>query len=217
MNVQLKKSRRMPKIGMRPIRCKQIRQAALKAAAESGIDRVTIRDVADAAGVSTGTVLYYFSDKSGLLIDTLLHVSERIHARGSNGASRGNTPRDALIAWVNALLPIDEELRRDWQVWLSAWNEAVRAEPLRRFIDARIEIWNESISAIARQWNPSLSGREISRFMRDFNAFLNGLCIHLLMLPAPASQSNDIRAALLEFAEMRLGPYGAAERSDDKE
>ncbi len=51
--------------------------ATLLAIRDRGMDGLRIRDVADIAGVSTGTVHYYFTDFTGLLTEVYQRASER--------------------------------------------------------------------------------------------------------------------------------------------
>lgn len=51
--------------------------AALLAIRDRGMDGLRIRDVADVAGVSPGTVHYYFTDFAGLLTEVYQRASER--------------------------------------------------------------------------------------------------------------------------------------------
>jgi AcrR family transcriptional regulator len=51
--------------------------ATLLAIRDRGMDGLRIRDVADIAGVSTGTVHYYFTDFAGLITEVYQRASER--------------------------------------------------------------------------------------------------------------------------------------------
>jgi AcrR family transcriptional regulator len=51
--------------------------ATLVAIRDRGMDGIRIRDVADIAGVSSGTVHYYFTDFTGLLTEVYERASER--------------------------------------------------------------------------------------------------------------------------------------------
>src|SRR2546430_8333147 len=50
----------------------QILRAARTCIVELGYERVTVRDVAETAGVSTGTIVHYFGDKDTVLEAALL-------------------------------------------------------------------------------------------------------------------------------------------------
>jgi AcrR family transcriptional regulator len=86
----------------------QLMAGAFDAIAERGVSALRIRDVAEAAGVSTGTVHYYFDD-----IDRLLHVvhteaCERFFSARIAAISEIDDARAKLSAMVAAGLPESE-------------------------------------------------------------------------------------------------------------
>ena len=63
----------MPKVGMQPIRRRQLINATLEAINEVGMHDATIAQIARRAGVSTGIISHYFKFKSPhLFIDNQL-------------------------------------------------------------------------------------------------------------------------------------------------
>ena len=61
----------MPKLGMAPIRRKQLVAAAIAVIHEDGFARATVARIARRAGVSSGIVHHYFADKDDLLLSTM--------------------------------------------------------------------------------------------------------------------------------------------------
>src|SRR5258706_8122780 len=62
-----------PRVGIREAaRRAQVLQAARACIVALGYERVTMRDIAETAGVSTGTVVHYFRDKESVLEAALL-------------------------------------------------------------------------------------------------------------------------------------------------
>ena len=58
-----------PRVGIHEAaRRAQILRAARTCIVALGYERVTVRDVAKTAGVSTGTIVHYFGDKDTLLV-----------------------------------------------------------------------------------------------------------------------------------------------------
>nr|MDT0660552.1 TetR family transcriptional regulator [Micromonospora sp. DSM 115978] len=67
----------------------RIREAALRLFAERGIDRVSVRDIARAAGVSAGLIRHHFSSKEGLrdacdtyALERLMRIKEQAVVEG---------------------------------------------------------------------------------------------------------------------------------------
>jgi TetR/AcrR family transcriptional repressor of bet genes len=95
---------------------------AAKLIAERGMDGLTIRSVAKAAGVSTGVVSHYFSDKRDLLKTTYDVTAEEVYGHVSRqAAKRGSDARSSL----EGLLPLDLERQRSWRVWIAFWGLAI--------------------------------------------------------------------------------------------
>lgn len=111
----------------RTIRDPQSRQrivdAATRAIADGGLGGATVRAIAEEAGVSTGFVMHYFPDKQALADAVLDATNQSAGARVLAASHRGRG-LDALRAAVAALLPVDAERRREWQVWGAFWSGA---------------------------------------------------------------------------------------------
>jgi AcrR family transcriptional regulator len=111
--------------------------ALLRIIDEHGLDGVSVRDVATAAGVSVGRVQHYFPTKDRLLQAAFQRVNElggervRQHVAETGDAS----PRAVLRAVADALLPIDDQHRQAIQIGVAftarALVEAAFAAQLR--------------------------------------------------------------------------------------
>jgi AcrR family transcriptional regulator len=95
-------------------RRRQLAQAAGRAIAARGIGGVRLKDVADEAGLSSQSVLYYYPDLRELVGHAIEHTLERFAQRRAAAAAVIDDPRAALIATIEAGLPAgpdDEDLR----------------------------------------------------------------------------------------------------------
>lgn len=89
--------------------------------AEHGLDGVTIRSVAAAAGYSTTIVTHYFSGKYELLRYThqiaAAHAQKRIHSVLARNPCN-------LKGCLEAMLPLDKVSLEDWKVYFAFWQVA---------------------------------------------------------------------------------------------
>lgn len=89
--------------------------------AEHGLDGVTIRRVAAAAGYSTTIVTHYFSGKYELLRYThqiaAAHAQKRIHSVLARDPCN-------LKGCLEAMLPLDKASLQDWKVYFAFWQVA---------------------------------------------------------------------------------------------
>jgi AcrR family transcriptional regulator len=117
----------MPRTNRNPDARLPIIQAAWRLVAADGVHGATMRRIAAEAGVTTGFVTHYYDDKHELLADVLRHNNRRAGERvtAAIGTSRGLV---ALESAVEAMLPIDADARREWQVGVAAWGPTAPGE-----------------------------------------------------------------------------------------
>jgi AcrR family transcriptional regulator len=99
-----------------------IADALMRVAAEQGLEAVSLRHVATAAGVSAGMVQHYFSTKDEMMAFAIDVVRERGQARVAEAmAALGAdpSPRSQLRTMLAALLPLDEPAGNDGRVALA--------------------------------------------------------------------------------------------------
>lgn len=96
---------------------------AAKLVAKRGMDGLTIREVAKAAGYSTGIVTHYFADKRQLLQMTFDATADAVYGQVAAGAGEG-AMSDAQTL-LEGFLPLDAARRRGWRIWLAFWGHAI--------------------------------------------------------------------------------------------
>ena len=104
----------MPKVGMQPIRRRQLIDATLEAINEVGMHDATIAQIARRAGVSTGIISHYFKDKNGLLEATMRDITGQL--------------RDAVLSRLHALPNGSAEMK----AWLAFWASSMHQPMLYR-------------------------------------------------------------------------------------
>jgi AcrR family transcriptional regulator len=80
--------------------------ALLGIVAERGLDQVSVREVACAAGVSIGTVQHYFPTKDDMLAAAFNEIVRRLRTR-MNSVCFGPSVRRNVSAVLHELLPLD--------------------------------------------------------------------------------------------------------------
>jgi AcrR family transcriptional regulator len=79
--------------------------AARAAIIARGLANVRVRDVADSAGMSPGTITYYFREIDDLFQDVYDEAVERFCLRRSHAATVHDSPVDRLAAMIDSGLP----------------------------------------------------------------------------------------------------------------
>lgn len=111
---------------------RMIADAAISTINRSGLDRTRLRDVARAGSVTTGTVTHYFDGKDAVLEAALGEIVRRTLERMNSvqdPAASMDIP--AFVERVCCYLPVDQNSRQEWRVWLAFWGRAIADERLR--------------------------------------------------------------------------------------
>jgi AcrR family transcriptional regulator len=124
-----------PKLGH--IRKPQIVQAAQDTMYERGFHETRISDIAERAGTSAATILYYFASKEALLEEALTNSDERFYAslREEIGAFADASSR--LVHVIERCATPPDPLD-DWTLWIEMWMQ-VRYRPHMREAYERLE------------------------------------------------------------------------------
>ncbi|MFF2013442.1 TetR/AcrR family transcriptional regulator [Streptomyces sp. NPDC058195] len=104
----------MPKIVDAEGRRRRLVEAVWELAMRGGIEQVTLRKVADEAGVSMGHVQHYYSSMQALIRDALDRAVGAVNAHIENaiGAVGEPAPKAVLRACLHALISSDEKSTR---------------------------------------------------------------------------------------------------------
>jgi TetR/AcrR family transcriptional repressor of bet genes len=124
----------MPKLGMQPIRQRQLIDATLAAINEVGMHDATVAQIARRAGVSTGIISHYFKDKNGLLEATMRDITgqlrqavlSRLHALPDAG------PQERLRAIVAGNFDDSQISSAAMKAWLAFWASSMHQPMLYR-------------------------------------------------------------------------------------
>lgn len=122
----------MPKVGMEPIRKRQLIEATIASIYAHGFADTTVATISREAGVSPGIIHHYFGGKAALLAATMrsLLVELRGYVVAALGAARG--PRERVEAIIDASFA-----ERQFQpplivTWLAFWGQAPHDAMLMR-------------------------------------------------------------------------------------
>lgn len=117
----------MTPTGAREPRRNDVLQRVIGLIGEHGIDGMTMRQVAHATGLSTGTINYHFGNKRGLVLAALATAGEPV-----DGAIAGASPLQQLRQFLSSFVLDTPERRAWWQFWAEVAAQSARDEELRR-------------------------------------------------------------------------------------
>jgi AcrR family transcriptional regulator len=131
----------MPRIVDSEARREEIAEAIWRVIAKHGMEAVTVREIAKEACCTTGMLVHYFQNKDELILHALRTTTMRI---GGGMWERGEqaTGDDVLKEVLLGALPLNEESRAEWKIWVYFWcratnNSLMAQEQLRWYVEYR--------------------------------------------------------------------------------
>ncbi|WP_024800285.1 TetR/AcrR family transcriptional regulator [Nocardia sp. BMG51109] len=110
----------MPKKVDHDERRRDIAAAVLRLIADRGGESVSLRAVAEEAGVSMGAVQHYFETRDEMLLFALVHANELLGSRLRRAMAAAAAPPGPRELWrllFTQLLPLDDETRTGARLW----------------------------------------------------------------------------------------------------
>ena len=122
----------MPKVGMEPIRRRQLIAATIEAIHQAGFGQTTVAEVSRRAGLSSGIVAHYFQDKSGLLEATLRSLAEDLRRGVVAHLGPAAGPEERVRAVIDANFAPELFTPPVVPAWLAFWSQVGQAPGLAR-------------------------------------------------------------------------------------
>lgn len=191
----------MPKFVDADARRLDVVEAVLRIIAVDGLERASLREVADEAGLAVGSVRHYFASSEELLDYTFGAVVDRVVARLAEAlpvvqaAASSREQRAASISLLGRLLPLDEERAVDLCAWISFRNAArikpfLAATAVRSHREVAVVVGQVIAGLVPADQTDDVLVLEAERLL----ATLDGLCLHALLQPEwlTAAMCTDI-------------------------
>lgn len=167
----------MPKVGMEPIRRKQLINATIYCIDTYGISDVTIAQIAQRAGLSTGIISHYFGGKMGLLRESMLEMMRNLHESISLKNSQenpDNAPKRAIEIIIEGNFDT-LNTKSAMRVWLSFWAMSMYQPELNRL--QRIND-NRLYSNLLSHFKKLIPAEYATDAARGLAALIDGLWLH---------------------------------------
>ena len=178
---------------------------------EHGIDGMTMRQVAHATGLSTGTINYHFGNKRGLVLAALASAGE-----APEGSAPGGSPLSRLRRLLASFVLDSQERRAWWQFWVEVAAQSARDEELRRHERARQTAQRRHVEEVIEEGIRRGEVRadvDAATAAEPLIALATGLAI--LQLTAPDEVTVRRASETLEDAVRKIATGNAASDSGD--
>ncbi len=192
----------MPKVGMQPIRRKQLIDATLTAVDQVGMHDASIALIAKLAGVSNGIISHYFQDKSGLLEATMRHLMNQLieAQRERRLALAQDTPLLHLRSIIQSNFDDSQVNGPAMKTWLAFWASSMHQpslQRLQRINDHRL------YSNLCSQFKRALPLDQARSAARGLAALVDGLWLRGALSGAAFDVEQALQIAY-EYLDLQL-------------
>lgn len=185
--------------------------ALLRIVAERGLDEVSIREVASAAGVSIGTVQHYFPTKDDMLAAAFNEVVQRIRTRITS-VTLGTDVRRNMSAVLRELLPLDDRRAEEARIVVAFAARAATSPALADIQQTVLTAINEELTeAFMLAAAGRATAEQCTLAAHVAVAAADGLALHAVS--SGSGMTTDQLTAALELLLDALVP-AAAEKAD---
>ncbi|GHF70837.1 AcrR family transcriptional regulator [Amycolatopsis bartoniae] len=197
----------MPKVVDHDARRREIIGVVWRLVAEEGIQSVTTRRIAEAAGFANGALLYYFPNKDAVLTAAFQHIFDATNTRAdkADGERRG---LGGLRTLCLEIMPLDEERCTEARLAITFWQQALNSPEKAAMHTSFLNRWREEMSA---RLGEAAEDGEIGE-LPDVDAVVDELLSMLMGLQimgvlSPRETTPDRQLAQLDefFARLRRG------------
>ncbi|NEQ83257.1 MAG: TetR/AcrR family transcriptional regulator, partial [Moorea sp. SIO2I5] len=107
----------------------EVSEAAWRVIVREGLDRTSMRAIAQELGCTTGVVTHHFRDKQELILFALNQVTQRLQKTMQTATEQARGV-DRLVEMLSAFLPLDTERQDILKVWVAFLGYAIGRESL---------------------------------------------------------------------------------------
>ncbi len=160
------------------VRRRQLIEATVAEIARRGFARTTLAHVASRAGLSSGIVNFYFTDKDTLLLATLESLADEYTAAWKRAvAGAGPSAADRLAALIEAEFDPEVSRRDKVAAWDAFWAEARARRPYRELCSGLDAEHHETVLGLCRRIvaEGGYDGVDAATVARGLSAMMNGL------------------------------------------
>ena len=221
----------MPNFVDAALRRQEVVEAVFRIVAADGLERASLREVADEAELAVGSVRHYFASSDELLAHSFGVVVDRIVRRLTAADDRlaeaqPGTPEhhQGVLTLLSEFLPLDEERAVDACVWM-AFKTAARTKPFlapeadrshravaaivgRLVLDLSSAAGSDTATSAAADTDAAGDQQRLVTEAERLLATLDGLTLHALLQPEwmTAQMCRDV----LESHLTGLGSYAGS-------
>jgi AcrR family transcriptional regulator len=186
-------------------RRRRILMAAVDVLRERGYSGTRVVDIADAAGTSSGLVLYHFKSLEGVLAQALTTLEDDFYEGLGRDLQATSGPVQRL-RHMGELGAGAGPAVGDWSLWLEIWVRALRDEHARATREALDTRWRTALREVIVEGVSAgvFAAPDVEAATTRLASLMDGLAIQLA-LADPGMTPARMRDLWLESASLELG------------
>ncbi|NLS10491.1 TetR family transcriptional regulator [Nesterenkonia sp. MY13] len=118
---------------------------------KSGLTGASLRDIAQAADVSVGTVTYHFRSVNEILQEVVTQESQGFYASVVAEARAAEDPRKGLRALMEPMFADTDTVREHWKIWADYWGLVGRRPEIASAYADQIRLWEDACTEVISQ------------------------------------------------------------------
>ena len=159
------------------VRRRLIIEAARGLIADRGLFATTMRDIAQAGGVSLGTLTYHFTGIAEILGEVLKEEMEEFYAPIAEQARAAANGSSAMQTLIDGFFAADDRTLQHWRLWLDFWGLSAHDPSYARWQSDAYARWRSDVNLVLERGCAEgyfvIDDLEIA--MKDFMAIFDGL------------------------------------------
>ena len=177
----------MPKVVDHEERRKELIDAIWNVIARDGIEGVTLRNVAMAAGCTTGRISHYFSGREDLLSSALKLAHHEAALRMMSIARSKHDAKKRLTEVVYEGLPLDKRRLKEWKVWIVFWAAAASSSTLASVNSSRYQEWQGLLTRLLK--DNGVLEHNLETQCNELLSIIDGIGIRVTLNPSPKNRA----------------------------
>jgi TetR/AcrR family transcriptional regulator, transcriptional repressor of bet genes len=190
----------MPKLGLEPIRRRQLIEATIASIHEDGLADTTVSRISARAGMSPGIVHHYFINKDDLLEATLRTLGGQVREVTRLRLGEATDPRERLCAIIGSWLAPEQLTPAAVAAWLSFWAQGRKQPRLARVQRAIICRLDSSLRHELKQLLPTI---DAVRVAEGLSTLLEGLWLRAALSPYGLETERAMQIAI-DYLDLQL-------------
>ncbi|ENP51629.1 transcriptional regulator BetI [Brucella abortus] len=197
----------MPKIGMEPLRRRELIDAAIRTIGQRGSLDVTVAQIAHEAGVSPALAHHYFGGKDKLILATMRHLLRELGRDLNVAIKQANTPHERIAAIIAVNFSATQFAQETIAAWLTFYVHAQQSDDIKRLLRIYARRLHSNLVFTLEQLT---SRARANRIAEGAGAMIDGLYIrHALGADAPDAASAI--ALVEDYIAIQLSGQPSAE------